>query len=94
MSYLVLCSFKHTSQSCQCIVFMNTLFRKMITVFCFQTKLLCQYVLQLAKYDQNYDVRDRARFVKALLFPSDSEEVCPSLHSLAFFSHVMISLCY
>jgi len=39
-----------------------------------QTKLLCQYVLQLAKYDQNYDVRDRARFVKALLFPSDSEE--------------------
>ncbi|XP_006812091.1 AP-3 complex subunit beta-2-like [Saccoglossus kowalevskii] len=36
-----------------------------------QTKLLCQYVLNLAKYDQNYDIRDRARFLRQLLFPSE-----------------------
>ena len=29
-----------------------------------QTSLLVQYVLNLAKYDQNYDIRDRARFLK------------------------------
>eukprot|EP00794_Sanderia_malayensis_P009814 gene9814-10821_t len=39
-----------------------------------QTKLLCQYVLQLAKYDQNYDIRDRARFIRLLLFPADGSE--------------------
>ncbi|XP_012259104.2 AP-3 complex subunit beta-1 [Athalia rosae] len=33
-----------------------------------QTKLLCQYVFQLAKYDQNYDIRDRARFLKHFIF--------------------------
>ena len=39
---------------------------------CFwQTKLLLQYVLNLAKYDQNYDIRDRARFLKHLLLPAD-----------------------
>lgn len=37
-----------------------------------QTKLLCQYVLNLAKYDQSYDVRDRARFLRQLLIPSDT----------------------
>lgn len=37
-----------------------------------QTKLLCQYVLNLAKYDQSYDVRDRARFLRQLLIPSDA----------------------
>jgi len=35
-----------------------------------QTRLLTQYVLNLAKYDQNYDIRDRARFIRALLFPA------------------------
>ena len=29
-----------------------------------QTKLLCQYVFSLARYDQNYDLRDRARFLR------------------------------
>lgn len=37
-----------------------------------QTKLLCQYVLNLAKYDQSYDIRDRARFLRQLLIPSDT----------------------
>ncbi|CAG5115388.1 unnamed protein product [Candidula unifasciata] len=36
-----------------------------------QTKLLCQYVLNLAKYDQNYDIRDRSRFLRQFVLPSD-----------------------
>jgi AP-3 complex subunit beta len=36
-----------------------------------QTTLLCQYVFNLAKYDQNYDIRDRARFLRQLVFPDD-----------------------
>ncbi|CAD5125567.1 DgyrCDS13770 [Dimorphilus gyrociliatus] len=42
-----------------------------------QTKLLCQYVFSLAKYDQSYDIRDRARYLKALVLPGDQ----PSLLS-------------
>jgi len=38
-----------------------------------QTKLLTQYVLNLAKYDQNYDIRDRARFIRAFVFPSPGQ---------------------
>ncbi|XP_053552695.1 AP-3 complex subunit beta-2, partial [Bombina bombina] len=34
-----------------------------------QTKLLTQYVLNLAKYDQNYDIRDRTRFIRQLIVP-------------------------
>lgn len=33
-----------------------------------QTKHICVFVLKLAKYDQSYDIRDRARMVNALLF--------------------------
>ncbi|XP_013411486.1 AP-3 complex subunit beta-2 isoform X2 [Lingula anatina] len=36
-----------------------------------QTKLLCQYVFNLAKYDQNYDIRDRARFLRQLIIPGE-----------------------
>ncbi|XP_072038441.1 LOW QUALITY PROTEIN: AP-3 complex subunit beta-2-like [Amphiura filiformis] len=36
-----------------------------------QTKLLFQYVLNLAKYDQNYDIRDRARFLRHMIFPGE-----------------------
>lgn len=38
-----------------------------------QTHLLCQYVFNLARYDQNYDIRDRSRFLKQFIFPSNSE---------------------
>jgi len=38
-----------------------------------QTTLLCQYVLNLAKYDQSYDIRDRARFIRHILFPDNVE---------------------
>ena len=41
-----------------------------------QVSLLVQYVFNLAKYDQNYDIRDRARFLRTLLF---NNEKCPNL---------------
>lgn len=40
-----------------------------------QSKVLCQYVLNLAKYDMNYDIRDRARFLHQLVLPRDVSEV-------------------
>ncbi|XP_041082947.1 AP-3 complex subunit beta-2-like isoform X5 [Polyodon spathula] len=40
-----------------------------------QTKLLTQYVLNLAKYDQNYDIRDRARFIRQLIVPTEKSGV-------------------
>lgn len=36
-----------------------------------QTRLLCQYVFNLAKYDQNYDIRDRSRFLRQLILPAE-----------------------
>lgn len=36
-----------------------------------QTKSLCQYILNMAKYDQNYDIRDRARFLRQLVLPTE-----------------------
>lgn len=38
-----------------------------------QTELLCQYVFNLARYDLNYDIRDRARFLKQFVFPSTGQ---------------------
>lgn len=38
-----------------------------------QTTLLCQYILNLAKYDQSYDIRDKARFIRHLLFPENPD---------------------
>ncbi|TGZ64248.1 hypothetical protein CRM22_006463 [Opisthorchis felineus] len=40
-----------------------------------QTHLLAQYVFNLARYDQNYDIRDRSRLLRALLFPQSLIEV-------------------
>jgi AP-3 complex subunit beta len=37
-----------------------------------QTALLCQYVLNLAKYDISYDIRDRARLIRNILFPAEN----------------------
>lgn len=42
-----------------------------LSFFSPQTKLLTQYVLNLAKYDQNYDIRDRARFIRQLIVPTE-----------------------
>ncbi len=41
-----------------------------------QVALLVQYVINLAKYDQNYDIRYRGRFMRALIF---NNEKCPVL---------------
>ncbi|XP_053858548.1 AP-3 complex subunit beta-1 isoform X3 [Vidua macroura] len=35
------------------------------------TKLLTQYVLNLSKYDQSYDIRDRTRFIRQLIVPNE-----------------------
>jgi len=37
------------------------------------TKLISQYVFNLAKFEQNYDLRDRARFIRAILFTRPRE---------------------
>ncbi|NWR73787.1 AP3B1 protein, partial [Centropus unirufus] len=37
-----------------------------------QTKLLTQYVLNLGKYDQSYDIRDRTRFIRQLIVPNEN----------------------
>ncbi len=39
-----------------------------------QSRLLAQYVFNLAKYDQDYDIRDRARFIRAFIFPQAGQE--------------------
>ncbi|XP_028411704.1 AP-3 complex subunit beta-1-like isoform X2 [Dendronephthya gigantea] len=44
---------------------------KLILVNPTQTQQLCQYVLNLAKYDQSYDIRDRARFLRPIVFPGE-----------------------
>ncbi|KAM9307033.1 AP-3 complex subunit beta-1 [Pholidichthys leucotaenia] len=36
-----------------------------------QTTLLTQYILNLAKYDQNYDIRDRTRFIRQLIVSNE-----------------------
>uniref|UniRef100_A0A8C5WBJ0 AP-3 complex subunit beta n=1 Tax=Leptobrachium leishanense TaxID=445787 RepID=A0A8C5WBJ0_9ANUR len=36
-----------------------------------QTKLLTQYIINLGKYDLNYDIRDRTRFVRQLIVPNE-----------------------
>lgn len=38
-----------------------------------QTRLLLSYVLALARYDQNYDLRDRARYVSRVLNIKDTK---------------------
>lgn len=49
-----------------------------------QTKTLCQYVFNLAKYDQNYDIRDRARFLRQLILPGEKAGVL-SKHAKKIF---------
>ena len=38
-----------------------------------QTKLLTTYVLNLGRYDLNYDIRDRSRFIRGLLLTKESK---------------------
>lgn len=39
-----------------------------------QTRDLVHYIFFLAKFDVNYDIRDKARLMRFLLFPK--EDVC------------------
>ncbi len=50
-----------------------------------QTKLLCQYVLNLAKYDQNYDIRDRARLIRQLVLPTGDATSSLAKHAKKIF---------
>jgi hypothetical protein len=43
---------------------------------------LNQYLLNLARYDTDYDVRDRARFLRALTIPNTQGEQKPGLNQL------------
>lgn len=54
-----------------------------------QTKLLAQYVLSLAKYDQNYDVRDQVIFRKPVLTAPNSTYVLIVDSSLISFMALM-----
>ena len=38
-----------------------------------QTKALFNYVAQLARYDQSFDIRDRARFIKAVIMSKETK---------------------
>lgn len=51
-----------------------------------QTKPFCQYVFQLAKYDQNYDIRDRARFLRHFIFEDDEPKQLPQLAKRIFLA--------
>ncbi|VUZ52895.1 unnamed protein product [Hymenolepis diminuta] len=48
-----------------------------------QALLLAQYVFTLAKYDQNYDIRDRSRMFRALIFPKNADSTNPDALFLA-----------
>lgn len=50
-----------------------------------QTELLCQYVFSLARYDENYDIRDRARFLKPFIFPPEGKETLLSRSARKIF---------
>lgn len=50
-----------------------------------QTELLCQYIFNLARYDQNYDIRDRARFLKQFVFPASGESTILSRNAKKIF---------
>ncbi|KAI8035501.1 AP-3 complex subunit beta-2 [Drosophila gunungcola] len=50
-----------------------------------QTSLLCQYVFTLARYDPNYDVRDRARFLRQIIFPASGSSSVLSQHARQVF---------
>ncbi|KAI7905881.1 adaptin N terminal region-domain-containing protein [Cokeromyces recurvatus] len=73
--------------------FMNENHITKLQILTLSAKLIClnpthltlanlnQYVLNLARYDTDYDVRDRARFLRALTIPIQNEEK-PGLNQL------------
>lgn len=51
-----------------------------------QTETLCRYLFSLARYDENYDIRDRARFLKPFIFPSNGETILSKQAKRVFLS--------
>ena len=51
-----------------------------------QTKLLCQYVFNLAKYDLSYDIRDRTRLLRQLILPGDKSGMLSKHVKKIFFA--------
>lgn len=51
-----------------------------------QTDVLCRYLFNLARYDENYDIRDRARFLKPFILPSNGETVLSKQAKRIFLS--------
>ena len=46
--------------------------------------LLCQFVVSQARYDRSYDVRDKVRFYRRVMFPPENaQNTCPLLKSRA-----------
>ncbi|KAK9890015.1 hypothetical protein WA026_008823 [Henosepilachna vigintioctopunctata] len=57
-----------------------------------QTSILCQYIFNLARYDQNYDIRDKARLLKQ--FISNENNRFSSMASKIFLSAKPAPLLY
>lgn len=51
-----------------------------------QSESLCRYLFNLARYDENYDIRDRARFLKPFIFPANGETVLSKQAKRVFLS--------
>lgn len=51
-----------------------------------QTDSLCRYLFSLARYDENYDIRDRARFLKPFIFPPNGETILSKQAKRIFLS--------
>lgn len=50
-----------------------------------QTTLLFQYLLNLAKYDTSYDLRDRARLIRRIVFNTGDKATTLNEHALQLF---------
>ena len=63
--------YKNTCAYCLCNL------RYMLQKLLAGIPILFQYVFNLAKYDKDYDLRDRARFMRAFVFPPPGHEDNP-----------------
>lgn len=51
-----------------------------------QSESLCRYLFNLARYDENYDIRDRARFLKPFIFPTNGGTILSKQAKRIFLS--------
>lgn len=50
-----------------------------------QVELLSKYIFNLARYDLNYDIRDRARFLRQFIFPAEDKPSILASHAKRIF---------